>query len=184
MNRLNAIGTLALVAVAACSQDNGVTGLAADRVARIEDGAQKAVYTLTNQAAGNAVAVFTRAADGTLTPAGSYATGGTGTGAGLGSQGAVTLSRDGRLLFAVNAGSNDVSVSSVGAGGLSLLSRTPTGGTLPTSVTVYGSVVYVLNAGGDGNITGFSLDAGGGLTPEQWAELVPKQDYVSACPSG
>jgi len=26
--------------------------------------------------------------------------------------------------------------------------------------------------------------AGGGLTAEQWAELVPEQDYVSACPSG
>ncbi len=26
--------------------------------------------------------------------------------------------------------------------------------------------------------------AGGGLTPEQWAELVPEHDYVSACPSG
>ena len=25
---------------------------------------------------------------------------------------------------------------------------------------------------------------GGGLTPEQWAEIVPEQDYVSACPSG
>ena len=26
--------------------------------------------------------------------------------------------------------------------------------------------------------------AGGGLTPEQWAEIVPQQDYVSTCPSG
>jgi WD40 repeat protein len=26
--------------------------------------------------------------------------------------------------------------------------------------------------------------AGGGLTPEQWDEIVPEQDYVSACPSG
>ena len=26
--------------------------------------------------------------------------------------------------------------------------------------------------------------AGGGLAPEQWAELVPEQDYVSVCPSG
>jgi WD40 repeat protein len=26
--------------------------------------------------------------------------------------------------------------------------------------------------------------AGGGLTPEQWAELVPEQDYRPACPSG
>jgi hypothetical protein len=24
----------------------------------------------------------------------------------------------------------------------------------------------------------------GGLTPEQWAELVPEQDYISVCPSG
>jgi WD40 repeat protein len=26
--------------------------------------------------------------------------------------------------------------------------------------------------------------AGGGLTPEQWAAIVPQQDYVSTCPSG
>jgi WD40 repeat protein len=26
--------------------------------------------------------------------------------------------------------------------------------------------------------------AGGGLTPEQWEEIVPEQDYVSVCPSG
>jgi len=51
--------------------------------------------TLTNQVAGNAVAVFNRSADGTLTAAGTIATGGTGTGAGLGSQGAVALSDDG-----------------------------------------------------------------------------------------
>ena len=25
---------------------------------------------------------------------------------------------------------------------------------------------------------------GGGLTPEQWEEIVPEQEYVSACPSG
>ena len=25
---------------------------------------------------------------------------------------------------------------------------------------------------------------GGGLTPEQWEEAVPEQDYLSACPSG
>jgi hypothetical protein len=26
--------------------------------------------------------------------------------------------------------------------------------------------------------------AGGGLTPEQWGEIVPEQDYVSVCPAG
>ena len=55
-----------------------------------------AVYTLTNLAAGNAVAVFDRAADGSLSPAGTYATGGLGTGASLGSQGAIVVTRDGR----------------------------------------------------------------------------------------
>src|SRR5207249_4107999 len=83
--------------------------------------------TLTNQVAGNAVAVFNRAADGTLSAAGTIATGGTGTGGSLGSQGAVALSDDGRRLFAVNAGSNDVSVFDVGPTGLSLASQTASG---------------------------------------------------------
>src|SRR5438477_6836971 len=125
----------------------------------------RAVYTLTNQVAGNAVAVFNRAADGTLGAAGTIATGGTGTGGSLGSQGAVALSDDGRRLFAVNAGSNDVSVFDVGPTGLSLASQTASGGTLPISLTAHGSLLYVLNAGGAGNISGFSVGATGGLTP-------------------
>src|SRR5687768_14472054 len=62
------------------------------------------VYTLSNASTGNAVLMFARAADGSLTPAGSFATGGLGTGGGLGSQGALILARGGQLLFAVNAG--------------------------------------------------------------------------------
>src|SRR6188472_670709 len=69
-----------------------------------------AVYTLTNSPAGNAVVAYDRAADGTLTPAGSVPTGGTGTGAGLGSQGALVLSDNGKWLLAVNAGTNTVSL--------------------------------------------------------------------------
>jgi len=65
----------------------------------------------------------------------------------------------------VNAGSNDVSVLRVGSSELSLLSRTPSGGTLPISVTTYGNTVYVLNAGGSGNITGFTLGGDGSLRP-------------------
>jgi hypothetical protein len=53
-------------------------------------GAPGAVYALTNSTAGNAV-VYDRGGDGSLSPAGSYATGGAGTGAGLGSQGAVIV---------------------------------------------------------------------------------------------
>src|SRR5207245_862843 len=130
-----------------------------------------AVYTLTNQVGGNAAAGFTRGADGRLAWAGSVATGGTGTGASLGSQGAVSLSNDGRRLFAVNAGSNDVSVFAVSRTGLALASRTASGGTLPISLTVHGNVLYVLNAGGSGNISGFTLGASGDLTPIAGATL-------------
>src|SRR5712671_4160252 len=172
---------LATAALAACEQNRGVTSPAAAVATSLQaqrgnqsgengDG-PRAVYTLTNQVAGNAVAVFNRSADGTLTAAGTIATGGTGTGAGLGSQGAVALSDDGRRLFAVNAGSNDVSVFDVGPAGLSLASRTASGGPLPISLTVHGNVLYVLNAGGNGNISGFIVGTGGDLTAIAGATL-------------
>src|SRR5205823_9515199 len=98
-----------------------------------------------------------RAADGALTPQGTFPTGGTGTGAGLGSQGAVVLSDGNRQLLAVNAGSNSISLFSVRPDGLVLEATVASGGSLPISVTVHGNVAYALNAGGAGNITGFSL---------------------------
>ena len=124
-----------------------------------------AVYTSTNAAAGNAVVVFDRAADGSLTQAGSYATGGLGTGSGLGSQGAVTLSQDNRVLLVVNAGSDDLSVFAVRGDELQLTDRVPSGGDRPISVTVHGNVVFVLNAGSE-TISGFTLSPKTGtLTP-------------------
>jgi len=128
-------------------------------------GAAGAVFTQTNAAAGNAVLIYRRSADGSLSAAGSVATGGTGTGAGLGSQGAVTLSDDGNWLLVVNAGSNEVSSFSVGDGTLTLRGRASSGGTMPISVTVHDDLVYVLNAGGTGNISGLRLAADGSLSP-------------------
>src|SRR4051812_7428620 len=78
------------------------------RAAAQADDSPGAVFSLTNEAAGNQVLVWTRSASGQLTPAGAFATGGQGSGDALGSQGALTISDDGRFLFAVNAGSNDV----------------------------------------------------------------------------
>jgi len=166
---------LATTAVAACEQNRSIANPAAAIASSLQaqhnsDGSggsdgPGAVYTLTNQVAGNAVAVFTRGADGRLTAAGTVATGGAGTGASLGSQSAVSLSNDGRRLFAVNAGSNDVSVFAVSPAGLALASRTASGGTLPISLTVHGNVLYVLNAGGSGNISGFTVGTSGDLTP-------------------
>lgn len=124
-----------------------------------------AVYALTNAATGNAVVVWNRAPDGTLSPAGSYATGGLGTAAGLGSQGAVVLSDKHRLLFAVNPGSNDISSFQVDGDSLTLVGRVPSGGTTPTSLTLHDRRLYVLNAGGAGNISGFKIAHNGTLTP-------------------
>jgi len=169
MNKTVALSTLALALVAGCSQDHNVTGLATDRAVGMRASAVAsnadapgAVYALTNQSA-NGVATFARGADGSLTWSGSVSTGGTGAGSGLGSQGALALSDDGRWLFAVNAGSNDVSAFRVTASGLELTSRVSSGGVRPISLTLHGNVLYVLNAGGDGNISGFSIGTDGEL---------------------
>jgi 6-phosphogluconolactonase len=139
--------------------------VAATAGAALGGGARGAVYTLTNSAAGNAVAVFDRAGDGTLTPAGTVPTGGVGTGAGLGSQNALVLNEDGKLLLAVNAGSNTISAFSVEKRGLMPLGApVPSGGTQPISLTVEHEIVYVLNAGSPENITGFRIGKTG-LTP-------------------
>jgi len=122
------------------------------------------VYTMSNNPSANQVMVYQRSG-GVLNPLGPVATGGKGSGGGLGSQGAVVLSKGGNWLLAVNAGSNDVSVFRVSDWGLTLASRTPSGGTMPISVTISGRIVYVLNAGTPNNITGFTLGSSGSLTP-------------------
>jgi 6-phosphogluconolactonase len=114
------------------------------------------VYTLSNDAAGNAVVVFHRAADGTLSPAGSVATGGLGSGAGLGSQGSLVLSDDGRRLLAVNAGSDELSAFAVTGAGIALSDVAKTGGDVPISVTIHGNLIYVLNDGSD-ELTGLRI---------------------------
>jgi 6-phosphogluconolactonase (cycloisomerase 2 family) len=125
--------------------------------------ARGAVYTITNEASGNEVAVYDRSADGSLTFMGSYTTGGLGSGAGLGSQGSVILGGNGRQLFVVNAGSNQISVFAVRKDGLELLDVADSGGEMPISLTFHNDALYVLNAGGSGNISGFRVRETGKL---------------------
>ncbi|HYV22681.1 MAG TPA: 3-carboxymuconate cyclase, partial [Candidatus Bathyarchaeia archaeon] len=84
-------------------------------VAAAAEGEAGAVYTLTNTAA-NAVIVYDRSASGELTWSSASPTGGIG--GSLGSQGAVTLSENGRWLYAVDAGSNDIAVFRITSDGL------------------------------------------------------------------
>jgi len=123
-----------------------------------------AVYTTSNATSGNRILAFHRAPNGTLTAAGSFATGGLGTGGGLGNQGGLTLSGNDRWLLAVNAGSNDLSLFATDDDGLRLVDKAPSGGTQPVSVSIHRDLVYVLNAGSD-NVSGFRLRPHGKLTP-------------------
>jgi 6-phosphogluconolactonase len=124
-----------------------------------------AVYTMENAAGPNIIDVYSRAPNGTLTLWQSVMTGGLGTGAGLGSQGSIALSGDGQWLLAVNAGSNDVSVFSVAGGELTAVGTQSSGGTTPVSIALHNNTVFVLNAGGTPNITGFHLTNTGHLVP-------------------
>ncbi len=141
------------------------------------------VYTETNAAAGNAIMVYARAVDGTLTPGAMVSTGDLGTGSSLGSQSAIALTQDHHWLFAVNAGSNDISVFSVKWGMLTLVDRTPAWGTDPISLTVHNSTLYVLDAGNGGNIAGFKVWNTGRLTYITGSNRKLSNNGIGAAPS-
>ncbi len=126
-------------------------------------GQSGAVFTSTNATDGNRVMMFHRTGTGHLRYFRSFATGGEGTGSGLGNQGALVLSQDHQWLFAVNAGSNEISSFKVLRYGLKLVDVTPSGGNRPVSLTVDGGLLYVLNAGSD-SIQGFTVNEHGKLT--------------------
>ena len=149
-----------------------VLGLALVMVhpAAAETGDSGFVYVATNQPSGNTVVQFRRRSDGSLAKIAEVATGGlggTGNGAGpldpLGSQDSLVLSEGGSLLVVVNAGSNQVSSLAAGASGLRLLSTVGSGGDFPNSVALHGELVYVLNAHGTPNISGFRAGLDGRL---------------------
>jgi 6-phosphogluconolactonase len=146
-------------------QDNVFNPQSESEGALITAPGTKAVFVQTNQSAGNEVRVYSRMPDGNISFLNSYPTQGTGTGMGLGSQGALAFARGGSILLVVNAGSNEISVFKSAGAGLLFRSKISSGGTMPISVTSQGNLVYVLNAGGSGNITGFYLTAQGDLNP-------------------
>lgn len=142
-----------------------LTGAAGNAQADHDDYNSGRVFTATNAAAGNEIVIYHRAANSSLSAAGRVATNGLGSGGGLGNQGGLLLSKNGRWLFAVNAGSNEISTFAVRRDTLSLTDKVSSGGTRPVSVTVHGDLLYVLNGGGTNNITGFSIGEWGKLTP-------------------
>ena len=135
--------------------------LAIPGVVAASSGRSGYVYTETNAASGNAILAYAQSPNGSLTWIGTFPTAGLGTGAGLGTQGEVILAHGGKWLLAVNAGSNDSSTFRVRDDGrLTLTDRAGADGTSPVSLTAHDGLVYVLDAGGSGNIAGFRLDNG------------------------
>ncbi len=120
--------------------------------------------------AGNTVVAYDRNADGTLSQAGSYGTGGLGgvlSGSvvdHLASQGSLALDPSHHFLYAVNAGSDTVTVFGVDGDTLTRQAVVGSGGVFPVSVAVHGNLVYVLNARDGGSVQGFRR-SGSGLTP-------------------
>jgi len=129
------------------------------------------LYVNDNTAVINTISGFDRHADGSLTPlpGSPFLAGGAGTGHGIGSQGALQISADGRYLLAVDAGSSQVSVLRIKPDGtLTQAAGSPvdSGGVEPVSIAVHDRLVYVANTGSGGsNYSGFTLNAGGQLRP-------------------
>lgn len=140
------------------------------------------VYVQTNQSAGNEIAIYSRSTDGTLTFSTMVSTGGLGTGAGLGSEGSVIVSNNGLWLFAVNAGSNEISAFRINSNGLTLVDKVSSGGTVPISLALYKNLLYVLNSGGSGNITGFTVDQSGKLSPVSGSTRLLSNNGTGAAP--
>jgi 6-phosphogluconolactonase (cycloisomerase 2 family) len=159
------------------------------------------VFVQTDNPAGNQIVAYDRNHDGTLTEAGAYDTGGLG---GvlegsvvdhLASQASLVYDGDHNLLYAVNAGSNSVSVFSVYGDHLALQQVISSGGTFPVSIAVHDNLVYVLNAEQGGSVQGygvafnhlFPIPASGrglGLDPTATPQFVNTPGQVAFSPDG
>jgi 6-phosphogluconolactonase (cycloisomerase 2 family) len=161
----------------------------------------RAVFVQTDDPAGNTVVAYDRNPDGTLTQAGTYRTGGLGgVLAGsvvdhLASQGSLALDESRHTLYAVNAGSDTVTVFAVHGDTLTRRAVVASGGTFPVSIAVNHHLVYVLNARDGGSVQGFRRSDGGlvpiadshralGLDPSAAPEFVNTPGQVAFSPHG
>jgi 6-phosphogluconolactonase (cycloisomerase 2 family) len=156
------IRSLLVLAVAGLTT-TALTGTAGAATHAFGRGTDHVVFVQTDNPSGNQIVAYDRGADGGLTQAGVYDTGGLG-GVLAGSvvdhtasQGALTYDRASNLLYAVNAGSDTVSVFAVRGDRLILLQVVSSGGDFPVSVTAARNVVYVLNARNGGSLQGYRV---------------------------
>jgi len=123
-----------------------------------------AVFAMTNETAGNRIVTYGRASDGRLTRLRSVRTRGLGQGVDTDTQGPLRLSPDNRFLYAVNPGSDNISVFEVNGTRLKFL-QIIDAGDQPLSLTISGNLLYSLDGSVAGNgIRGFRIAPNGTLT--------------------
>ncbi len=121
------------------------------------------VFVQTDNLAGNQIVVYSRTPWGVLSQRGIYDTGGLGGQLPgsvvdhLASQGSLVRDREDGLMYAVNAGSDTISVFEVNDERLTLRQTIRSGGRFPVSITVHRGIVYVLNARDGGRLQGFAV---------------------------
>jgi 6-phosphogluconolactonase (cycloisomerase 2 family) len=120
---------------------------------------------MTNATEGNEVVTYARASDGTLTRLNNIEkTRGLGIGVDTDTQGPLRLSPDNRFLYAVNPGSDNISVFEVNGTRLRFL-QIIAAGDQPVSLTIHGNLLYSLDGSVAGNgIRGFRIAPDGTLT--------------------
>jgi len=165
------------------------------------DGPSHVVFVQTDNLGGNQVVAYDRSNHGALLLADTYDTGGLGGALSgsvvdhLASEGSLAYSSDDSLLFAVNAGSNSVSVFHVRDDKLALRQIVSSGGTFPVSVAIHGDLVYVLNAENGGSVQGyrvvfgfllpiFGSDRGLGLDPTATPQFTNTPGQLAFTPDG
>lgn len=130
-----------------------------------------ALYTTTNNPAGNAVVMFRRSANGQIVQKKTVKTGGKGIASQppfgfpiVDASGSTQLTPDGKLLFVVNDGDNTISSFLITANGPKLVDHVTSGGVLPVSLTISGHLLYTVNEV-TGNIFGYRFTNTGFMTP-------------------
>jgi hypothetical protein len=126
------------------------------------------VFVQTNDPTGNQIVSYLPGPNGALHQVERVNTGGDGVVIGgavvdaLASQGSLALDPADGLLVAVNGGSNSITTFRSFGPFLGFRRVVPSGGTTPVSVAVRGDLIYVLNAGGTGEVQGYYANS---LTP-------------------
>jgi 6-phosphogluconolactonase (cycloisomerase 2 family) len=167
---MKSITKVAAVTVAAAAAAAMSALPASAATAHCWPGRARVVFVQTDNPDGNTIVAYTRTASGGLQQAGIYPTDGNGGATNgsvvdhLSSQGSLAYNRQAGLLYAVNAGSNTITVFRARGDRLFRLQVLSSGGQFPVSITFHGRQVFVLDAWGGGSVAGF-LQLGGHLIP-------------------